>query len=63
MAAPRSRKWKADGQLSFGIVFFFFFQGNQVRKRPGVSQSHLLPISAGDLLHVYLVSVLALLAL
>ena len=28
-----------------------------------VSQSHLLPISAGDLLHVYLVSVLALLAL
>ena len=29
----------------------------------GVSQSHLLPISAGDLLHVYLVSVLALLAL
>ena len=28
-----------------------------------LSQSHLLPISAGDLLHVYLVSVLALLAL
>ena len=37
MAAPRSRKWKADGQLSIRIVFFF--QGNQVRKRPGVRGS------------------------
>ena len=37
MAAPRSRKRKTDGQLSIRIVLFFFvFQENQVRKRPGV---------------------------